>query len=62
MISDQQHFQTDALVGTLDEPYRFAWRPRGTVPCSVNAPQYMRLLVLRGRVQKGLVDDWERAA
>jgi hypothetical protein len=72
MLSDQQQLEADGRVGTLDglgagdhdQPYRFGWRPRGNVPYPFNTRQYLRLLVLRGRVQDGLVgaDDRERAA
>ena len=34
-----------------DQPYRFGWRPTTSVPYPFNTRQYMRLLVLRGRVQ-----------
>ena len=42
-----------------DQPYRFGWKPRATVPYPFNTAQYGRLLVLRGRIQDGLhgVDD-----
>ena len=38
-----------------DQPYRFGWRPRAHVPYPFNVRQYGRLLVLRGRVQDGLI-------
>ncbi len=38
-------------AGDHDQPYRFGWRPRASVPYPFNTRQYARLLVLRGRVQ-----------
>jgi hypothetical protein len=64
MISNQeQHLETDGIVGTRDglgagdndQPYRFGRRPTGAVPYPFSTRQYMRLLVLRGRVQDGLI-------
>jgi len=54
---------TDGIVGTHDglgagdhdQPYRFGGRPRGVSPYPFSTHQYIRLLVLRGRVQDGLV-------
>jgi hypothetical protein len=67
MISPQQPEQPDTVVGTLDgvgagdldQPFRFGWRPRTSVPYPFNTRQYARLLLLRSRVQAGLigVDD-----
>ena len=37
-----------------DQPYRFGWRPRASVPYPFNTRQYARLLVLRSRVR----DQW----
>ena len=62
MLSQQQQLHTDARVGTRDGagagdhdlPYRFGWTPRVSAPYPFNTRQYMRLLVLRGRVQDGL--------
>ena len=72
MISQQPHLNTDDRVGTRDglgagdhdQPYRFGWKPRASVPYPFNTRQYGRLLVLRGRVQDGLLaaDDTERAS
>ena len=47
-----------------DQPYRFGWRPRASVPYPFNTRQYARLLVLRGRVQDSPAghDDLTRAA
>ena len=58
MSSAQQH-NTDRPGGSLDgqgagdhdQPYRFGWRPRASVPYPFNTRQYARLLVLRSRVQ-----------
>ena len=51
-------------AGDHDQPYRFGWRPRASVPYPFNTRQYARLLVLRGRVQDSLAgrDDLARAA
>jgi hypothetical protein len=38
-----------------DQPYHFGWRPRSSVPSPFSTRQYSRLLVLRGRVQDGLI-------
>jgi len=69
---NQQHSHADGTVGTRDglgagdhdQPYRFGRRPRAGVPYPFSTRQYVRLLVLRGRVQDGDVghDDCERAA
>jgi len=37
--------------GDNDQPYRFGWRPRASVPYPFNTRQYARLLVLRSRLQ-----------
>ena len=51
-------------AGDHDQPYRFGWRPRASVPYPFNTRQYARLLVLRSRVQDSLAghDDLTRAA
>ena len=41
-------------AGDHDQPYRFGWKPRASVPYPFNTRQFGRLLVLRGRVQDGL--------
>jgi hypothetical protein len=41
-------------TGDHDEPYRFGWRPRASVPYPFNTRQYARLLVFRSRVQERL--------
>jgi hypothetical protein len=38
-----------------DQPYRFGRRPTAGVPYPFSTRQYMRLLVLRGRVQDRLI-------
>jgi hypothetical protein len=38
-----------------DEPYRFGWRPRSSATYPFSTKQYARLLVLRSRVQAGLL-------
>jgi hypothetical protein len=40
-----------------DQPYRFGWRPRSSATYPFSTKQYARLLVLRSRVQAGLVTD-----
>jgi hypothetical protein len=65
MISQQQQVSGSGHVGTLDgtgagdhdQPYRFGWKPRASVPYPFNTRQYGRLLVLRGRVQDGLLGE-----
>jgi hypothetical protein len=57
--------RTDGSVGSQDgtgsgdhdQAYRFGWKPRSSVPFPFNTRQYARLLVLRSRVQNGLLDD-----
>ena len=48
-------------AGDHDQPYRFGWRPRASVPYPFNTRQYARLLVLRGRVQDGLAGGHDLA-
>jgi hypothetical protein len=64
MRPDHSSRRDDAIaVGTLDgtgaadhdQPYRFGWRPTASVPYPFSTRQYVRLLVLRGRVQDGLI-------
>ena len=38
-----------------DQLYRFGWRPTASTPYPFNLRQYLRLLVLRGRIQDGLI-------
>jgi hypothetical protein len=63
----QQQLQADCSVGSRDgsgagdhdQPFRFGRRPRTNLTYPFSPRQYARLLVLRGRVQDGLigVDD-----
>ena len=48
-------------AGDHDQPYRFGWRPRASVPFPFNTRQYARLLVLRGRVQDSLAGGHDLA-
>jgi hypothetical protein len=41
-----------AGAGDHDQPYRFGYRPRTSVPYPFNTRQYARLLVLRGRLRE----------
>jgi hypothetical protein len=41
-------------AGDHDTPYRFGWRPRASVPYPFSTRQYVRLMILRSRVQAGL--------
>jgi hypothetical protein len=38
--------------GDHDEPYRFGWRPRASVPYPFSTRQYARLLVFRSRFEE----------
>jgi hypothetical protein len=38
--------------GDHDQPYRFGWRPRASVPYAFNTRQYARLLILRSRLEE----------
>jgi hypothetical protein len=72
MISQQPHqpLRSDVCVGSRDglgaadhdQPYRFGWKPRASVPYPFNTRQFSRLLVLRGRVQDGLLGADDVAA
>jgi hypothetical protein len=63
--SQHSRFDNTIAVGTLDGagaadhdlPYRFGWRPTSSAPYPFSTRQYMRLLVLRGRVQDRLTGD-----
>ena len=44
-------------AGDHDTPYRFGWRPRASVPYPFSTRQYVRLMILRSRVQAGLFSD-----
>jgi hypothetical protein len=62
VISDQE---ADGIVGTRDgfgaadhdQPYRFGRRPRSAATYPFSTLQYVRLLVLRGRIQDGAISD-----
>jgi len=45
-------------AGDHDQPYRWGWRPRASVPYPFSTRQYARLLVLRSRVRDGLRPDY----
>jgi hypothetical protein len=57
-MDSPQHETTDAPAGTGDHdvPYTFGRRPRASAPYPFSTRQYARLLVLRSRVQAGLVE------
>jgi hypothetical protein len=71
-MNSNQELESDGIVGSLDglgagdhdQPYRFGWRPRASVPYPFNTRQYARLLLLRGRVQDepSSLDDLHVAA
>ena len=46
-------------AGDHDQPYRFGWWPRASVPYPFNTRQYARLLVLRSRLQDGVAGEVE---
>jgi hypothetical protein len=58
MTSVRQQHKSDRPLGSLDgegagdhdQPYRFGWRPRSSVPYPFSTRQYARLLVFRGRL------------
>src|SRR5436853_6358525 len=43
-------------AGDHDQPYRFGWRPRASVPFPFNTREYARLLVFRSRIQDELAN------
>ena len=57
-MNSNEELTSDGIVGSLDglgagdhdQPYRFGWRPRASVPYPFSTRQYARLL-LRSRVQ-----------
>jgi hypothetical protein len=56
-------------AGDHDQPYRFGWRPRASVPYPFNTRQYARLLILRSRLEgqlsdadRNVVSTWRPAA
>jgi hypothetical protein len=58
-MNSNEELTSDGIVGTLDgvgagdhdQPYRFGWRPRASVPYPFSTRQYARLLLLRSRVR-----------
>jgi hypothetical protein len=46
-------------AGDHDQPYRFGFRPRASVPYPFSTRQYARLLVFRGRVQNHMANEGE---
>ncbi len=65
MDPEQQQLVADGIVGTRDgigagdhdQPYHFGRKPRSATPYPFSTRQYVRLLVLRGRVQDGDVSE-----
>lgn len=65
MFSESQQVLADGVVGTRDglgagdhdELYDFGRKPRSSTPYPFSTRQYMRLLVLRGRVQDGDISE-----
>jgi hypothetical protein len=65
MSTDQQQRTEHPSLGTHDgtcagdhdQSYRFGWRATANPPYPFSTRQYSRLLVLRGRVQDGLVRE-----
>jgi hypothetical protein len=49
-------------AGDHDQPYRFGWRPRASVPYPFSTRQYARLLILRSRLQDQLGEVDKAAA
>jgi hypothetical protein len=72
MTSQDEQHQLGSPWGSLDgdgkgdhdQPYRFGWRPRASVPYPFNTRQYARLLAFRSRLreQLGGQDDLSAAA
>ena len=58
-LSEPPETQHGSLDGTgaadHDHPYRFGRKPRAVAPYPFSTRQFVRLLVLRGRIQDGLV-------
>ena len=60
MSIQEEHHNVASYIGSLDgdgkgdhdEPYRFGWRPRASVPYPFNTRQYARLLVFRSRFEE----------
>jgi hypothetical protein len=65
MNLDQHNPVADGIVGTRDglgagdhdQPYHFGHRPRPDTTYPFSTRQYVRLLVLRGRIQDGDVGE-----
>jgi hypothetical protein len=63
MRPDSPHYPSPPVVGTLDgtgagdhdQPYQFGSRPNANVTYPFSTRENSRLLVLRGRVQDGLI-------
>ncbi len=55
LIARGTHDGTGA--GDHDQPYRFGRRPRATATYPFSTRQYVRLLLLRSRIQAGLVGE-----
>ena len=63
--NEEADVDLDGLVGTHDglsaadhdQPYRFGDRPRCGTTYPFSTRQYLRLLVLRGRVQDGVAGE-----
>jgi hypothetical protein len=51
-----------AGAGDHDQSYRFGWRPRASAPYPFNTRQFIRLLVMRSRLQDQLARDGEDVA
>ena len=45
----------DVGAGDHDQPFRFGWRPRTSAPVPVQYPSVRPLLLLRSRVDAGLL-------
>ena len=66
MFSEQHQLVADGIAGTRDglgagdhdQPYHFGRKPRSGTPYPFSTRQYVRLLVLRGRIQDGDVDEY----
>ena len=65
MFSEQRQVSADGIFGTRDgvgagdhdQPYRFGCKPCSAAPYPFSTRQYVRLLVLRGRVQDGDINE-----
>jgi hypothetical protein len=65
-LSESSETQRGSLDGTgsgdHDQAYRFGFKPRAIHTYPFSTRQYVRLLVLRGRVQDGLLGSDDQAA